>query len=295
MALDLRQLEFFLAVAEELNLGRAAARLHMTQPPLTRRIQRLEHDIGAPLFVRTPRGVELTVPGETLLEQARRIVQLGERAVEMTRASQAGATGRLVVGYFGSSVFGALPRLLADFTANADVDVVLDRVPKNAQADALRDGRIHLGLGRLYSPEPGLTVQDLLMEPLFVALSNQHRFRSRRRVTLSDLDGERLLLFPRARPSFADVVVRLFDDAKIHPRVHSEAEDAVTAVAQVAVTRAVAVVPESATNIAVPGVGFVRLAGAPAQPLSCIYRDDHRLPILDRFLAFLDVWKPANS
>lgn len=295
MTLDLRQLECFLAVAEELNVGRAAIRLHMTQPPLTRRIQRLEHDIGAPLFVRTPKGVELTVPGETLLEQARRIVQMGDRAVELTRASQAGATGRLVVGYFGSSIFGALPRLLADFTAgHTDVDVLLDRVPKNVQSDALRDGTIHLGLGRVYQPEPGLTIRDLVREPLFVALSDRHRLRSRRRLALADLDGEPLLLFPRARPSFADAVIRMFDDAKIPPRVHSEAEDAVTAVAQVAVSMAVAVVPESASNMAVPGMGFVRLTGAPPQPLSCVYRSDHRLPVLDRFLAFLDGWRPSG-
>lgn len=296
MALDLRQLECFVAVAEELNFGRAATRLHMTQPPLTRRIHRLERDVGAVLFVRTVRGVELTVPGETLLEQARRILQLGERAIELTRASQSGTTGRLVVGYFGSSIFDAAPRLLADFAAqHQGVEVLLERVPKTAQVDALREGRIHVGLGRIYPAEPGMTVRDLLLEPLFVALSTVHRFRSRRRLQLADLDGEPLLLFPQARPGFADVVLRLLDDKGIAPRVYGEAEDSVTAVAQVAVSPAVAVVPESATGIAIPGVSFVPLADAPAQPLSCIYRDDHQPPVLSRFLTFLDQWSLAES
>jgi DNA-binding transcriptional LysR family regulator len=296
VALDLRQLECFVAVAEELNFGRAASRLHMTQPPLTRRIHRLERDVGAALFVRTAHGAELTVPGETLLEQARRILQLGERAVELTRASQAGTTGRLVVGYFGSSIFDAVPRILADFAARHDgVDVLLERIPKSAQVDALREGRIHIGLSRLYPAEPGMTVRDLLLEPLFVALSGGHRFRARRRLALADLDGAELLLFPRARPGFADVVLRLLDDKGIQPRVHSEAEDVVTAVAQVAVSHAVAVLPESATAIAIPGVSFIPLADAPAQPLSCIYRDDHQPPVLRRFLAFLDQWSMPES
>ena len=295
MALDPRQLECFVAVAEELNFGRAASRLHMTQPPLTRRIQRLERDVGATLFVRTVRGVELTVPGETLLEEARRILQLGERAVELTRASQAGTAGRLVVGYFGSSIFDAVPRILADFAAqHQGIDVLLELMAKSAQVGALRDGRIHVGLARLYPAEPGMTVRELLLEPLFVALSGGHRFQSRHRLALADLAGEELLLFPRARPGFADVVLRLLDDRGIQPRVHSEAQDAVTAVAQVAVSRAVAVVPESATSIAIPGVCFVPLSDAPAQPLSCIYRDDDRLPVLRRFVTFLDQWGPGR-
>jgi DNA-binding transcriptional LysR family regulator len=285
----MRQLECFMAVAEELNFGRAASRLHMTQPPLTRRIRRLERDVGATLFVRTARGVELTAPGETLVEQGRRILRLGERAVELTRASQAGTTGRLVVGYFGSSIFDAAPRILADFVARHDgVDVVLERMAKLAQVEALRDGRIHVGLARVYPAEPGMTVRDLLPEQLFVALSTRHRFRSRHRLAIADLGSEELVLFPRARPGFADVVLRLLDDRGIQPQVHSESEDAVTAVAQVAVSQAVAVVPESATGIAIPGVSFIPLTDAPAQPLSCIYRHDHRHPVLSRFLMFLD-------
>lgn len=293
--LDLRQLECFIAVAEEGNIGRAATRLHMTQPPLTRRIKRLEAQIGAALFVRTPRGVDITPTGEALLEQARRITVLGERAIEITRAHHAGESGQLVAGYFGSTIFGPIPSLLAAFAAaNPGVSVRVDRVPKSGQVEALRDGRIQIGFGRNYSEEADMTVVDLLEEPLYVAVSDRHRLRTRRRLRVRDLVAEPLVLFPRARPSFADQVLQLCAATGFQPRIHSEVEDAVTGLANVAVGSAVAVVPASATNITLPGVGFVPLAGAPPESLSCIHRRDDSTPVLSRLLEFLRSWEPSG-
>jgi DNA-binding transcriptional LysR family regulator len=294
MALDLRQLECFIAVAEEGNIGRAALRLHMTQPPLTRRIQRLERDVGADLFIRTSRGIEITSPGLALLEQARRIVALSARAVEITQASQAGESGQLVVGYFGSTIFGAVPRLLADFSAaHPGVEIRLERQPKSDQIEALRDGTIHIAFSRLYGDEPGLVVRDLATEPLYVALAARHQWYGCRQLRVADLAGQPLVLFPRARPSFADEVVKLCTAAGFKPRVHSEAEDAVTALAQVAIGSGVAVVPESACNIALPGLGFTSLADAPEQSLSCIHRQADTTPVLVALLSFIDRWRPG--
>jgi DNA-binding transcriptional LysR family regulator len=291
MALDLRQLECFIAVAEEGNIGRAATRLRMTQPPLTRRIQRLERDVGATLFVRTSRGVEITPPGLALLDQAQRIVAMSERALEITRAAQAGEAGQLVAGYFGSTIFGVVPRLLADFTAaSPGIDVRLERQQKNQQIEALRDGRIHVGFGRFYGDEPAMTTLDLATEPLFVALPDRHPWHGRSQLRIADLTGQELVLFPRARPSFADEVLKLCASARFTPRIRTEAEDAVTALAQVAIGSGVAVVPRSACNIALPGLGFVPLADAPHQNLSCIYRHGDTTPVLQALLSFLDRW-----
>ena len=139
-AVDSRQLECFIAVAEELNINRAAVRLHMTQPPLTRRIQRLEHDVGVELFRRTPAGMELAEAGQILLERAYRIVTLSARAVERTRQASIGEVGHLSVGYYDSAILDAIPAIVSEFRHQyPDVKVSFELVPNRAQVDYLRD------------------------------------------------------------------------------------------------------------------------------------------------------------
>ena len=296
VGLDIRQLECFIAVAEEGNLGRAAARLHMTQPPLTRRIKRLETDVGAKLFIRTPRGVEITAPGQALLEQARRIVALSDLALEITSAAHAGEVGQLVAGYFGSPIFGDVPRLLSEFSQeNPGIEIRLERVPKTEQPDALRDGRIHIGFSRVYSPADDLVILDIAQEALFAAASISHRLAAKASLELADLANEPLVLFPRARPSFADEVMQMCAAAGFKPQVHSEVEDAVTGLANVAVGSIVAIVPASATNIALPGLAFIPIADAPRQALSCIYRADDPSPVLAKLLEYISAWPPPGD
>lgn len=283
---DLRQLECFIVVAEERHIGRAAARLHMTQPPLTRRISRLERAVGARLFLRTPSGVELTEAGILLLERSYRILQLTTHAVDRARLANAGQVGSLVVGYFGSPIFDAVPRLLRGFLEpRPAVSLVLERAPKNVQADAIRDGRMHLGFSRQYPAEPGLAVQHLAGDPLFVALPTGHPLLDKGEVEAVDLRDEDIALFPAApRPSFADEVTHLCARAGFSVRAAREAEDVVTALAYVAVGRLCTVVPGSATKIALPGVGFVPLVDAPRETLSCLYRADDVPPLVEAFL-----------
>lgn len=273
MPIDVRQLECFIAVAEELHVGRAAARLRMTQPPLTRRIARLEREVGAELFARIPTGVELTGAGEVLLEQAYRIVQLTGHAIERARLADTGHTGSLVVGYFGSVIFGVLPGILREFRdQHPDVDLILERARKNVQADAIRDGRMHVGFARRHRIEHGLAVREIPGEPLYVAIPAGHPLAGTDEVAVSALGGEPMALFPAERPSFADEVTQLFARSGTPLSVAREAEDVVTALAYVAAARLCAVVPGSATNLALPGVEFVPLAGGRCEPLSCLYR-----------------------
>jgi DNA-binding transcriptional LysR family regulator len=191
---------------------------------------------------------------------------------------------------------GAVPRLLADFSvANLGIDIRLERQQEHQQVEALRDGRIHLGFSRLYGDEPGMTTLDLVTEPLFVAMATRHQWSGRDQLRVADPSGEELVLFPRARPSFADEVLKLCASAGFKPRIHGEAEDAVTALAQVAIGSGVAVGPESACNIALPGLGFAPLVDAPHQSLSCIYRDDDSTPVLLALLSFFDRGDPATA
>jgi DNA-binding transcriptional LysR family regulator len=287
---DVRQLECFIAVAEERHIGRAAARLHMTQPPLTRRISRLEREIGAQLFVRTLTGVELTGAGLVLLERAYRIVELAKHAVERTRLADAGKAGALAVGYFGSMIFDLVPRLLRQFLdSRPHVDLVIERATKDMQAEAIRDGRMHLGFSRQYPAEPDLAIRHIVAEPLFAAIPDDHPLLEKDEVRLADIHAEPLVLFPSApRPSFADEVTQLMIRIGGPSRIEAEASDVVTALAYVATGRLVAVVPRSATNVALPGVAYVPLVDAPPETLSCIYRATETPTLVRAFLDHLD-------
>jgi DNA-binding transcriptional LysR family regulator len=294
-SLDIRQLECFIAVAEELHVGRAAARLHMSQPPLTRRINRLERDLGVRLFHRTAAGMRLTEPGAILLERAHRIVRLTEHAVERTRLADTGQVGELVIGYFGSTIFDAVPRLLRGFLqSHPQVTLRLERAAKNVQADALLDGRMHVGFSRLYREEPGLRVRWIDSEPLYVAVPASHPLLQQGEIRVDDLRDEEMVLFPAApRPSFADEISQMCKQAGFAVRVAREAEDAVTALAYVSTSGLCAVVPRSATRMRLPGVAFVPLAGAPTQDLSCLHRAGECPPVLQAFLSYLDTWPGA--
>jgi DNA-binding transcriptional LysR family regulator len=288
--IDVRQLECFIAVAEERHFGRAAARLHMTQPPLTRRITRLERDIGAQLFVRTRAGVDLTGAGSVLLERAHRIVELSRNAVERTRLAGAGQAGTLAVGYMGSTAFDLVPRLLRQFLEGRPyIRLEIEQARKDVQADAIRDGRMHLGFNRQYRPEPGLAVRDIAAEPLYAAVPDDHPLRGKAQVRLSDICTEPLVLFPSApRPSFADEVTQMLMETGGLPRIEAEAGDVLTALTYVAAARLCAVVPQSVANVALPGVAFLPIADAPPESFSCIYRAGPVPALVREFLDFVD-------
>jgi DNA-binding transcriptional LysR family regulator len=297
VSLELRQLECFVAVAEERSFSRAARRLHMTQPPLTRRMKRLERELGATLLLRTTHGVEVTPPGRVLLAHARRVLGLTDRIVQDTLAAEAGEVGELVVGYFGSVIFDVVPRLLGAFHAShPEVHVRFEHLPKRAQVEAIRDGWMHVGFARMYAPEPDLCIDHVAEEPWFVALPERHRLRERHELRVADLDAQDLVLFPRAsRPSFADEVLQASVSAGVSATVRLEAEDAVSALAYVAVGAGIAVVPRSATNLALPGVAFRPLCDAPLERVTCVHRKDEPSPVLRALHRTLDAWAPSDT
>ena len=156
-ALDPRQLECFIAVAEELNLSRAAIRLHVSQPPLTRRIKRLELDVGAELFTRTPTGMQLTEAGHALLEPAYRIVALSTQAVDVARRAHPGELGHLTIGYYDSAILDGIPSLLREFASlHPGVSISFERVLKQTQIHQVRDGLLHIAFGRNYPQLAGM-------------------------------------------------------------------------------------------------------------------------------------------
>lgn len=291
--MDLRHLRYFVAVAEEENIGRAAARLHISQPPLTRQIQQLEEELGVTLFTRTPRGMELTQAGELFLEEARNIRALVEQATERAQRAGQGKLGRLDVGIFGSAILDAIPKLLLAFRNRyPDVKVVLHTMTKAEQIEALRQRRISVGFNRMLAPLADLEIKQVTTETLLLAVPAEHPLAAQPVIRFGELQDHPMVLFPTgARPSFIDKVIGLCADSGFQPLISQEVGDAVTGVALVAGGFGVCLVPDSATTLQFPGVVYRQLADTPPNfcvDLSCIYRKDDQSPILAAFLATVD-------
>ena len=174
--MDFRQLSYFVAVAEERHLGRAAERLHLSQPPLTRHIKALESDLGVQLFIRTPRGMLLTEAGETLLKDAQAILGMLHSAADRAQRSGSGQTGRLDVGLYGSATFGVVPLVLTRFKAQyPDVDVTLHYAQTPAQILALRQGRVLIVFERMLPKESPLARAQMTHLRLYNSGEHPHQ------------------------------------------------------------------------------------------------------------------------
>ena len=195
--MDLRHLRYFIAVAEEENIGRAAARLHISQPPLTRQIQQLEEELGVRLFNRTPKGMELTQAGELFLDEARNIRAVVEQATERTQRAGQGKLGRLDVAIFGSGILDAIPKLLLAFRNDyPEVKIVLHTMTKAEQIEALRQRRITVGFNRMLAPLPDLATELVATEPLLLAVNEAHPLAREKSVSFPLLAKHPMVLFP---------------------------------------------------------------------------------------------------
>lgn len=297
--MEFRQLKYFIAVAEELNIGRAANRLHISQPPLTRQIQQLEEEFGALLFLRTARGVELTQAGETFLRDARNIRDLMEQAAERAREAGQGKQGKMDIGIFGSGILDVIPKVLHAFRAShPNVQIALHTMSKKEQIEALRQHRISAGFNRLLAPLPDISSEPVHMESIMVAVNESHPLAAKPAILLKELADQPLILFPAgARPSFIDKIWSLCAGEGFEPQVAQEVGDAPTSVALVAAGFGLSLVPEAATSLSVPGVVYRRLANAPdaVVDLSCIYRTDDESPVLLAFLQTVRDFRLRND
>ncbi|QQX89636.1 LysR family transcriptional regulator (plasmid) [Cupriavidus necator] len=289
--MDVRQMRYFLAVAEELNFGRAAERLHMAQPPLTRQIRALEEQIGVRLFERGNRGTELTEAGKRLLQDVPNILALTQLAEEQARLAGAGLLGRLDVGIFSAGILNVVPRLLARFhTARPEVQISLHNMTKSEQITALRERRITVAFNRLVPEEEDLVVESVLREPYLVALFEGHALCSRAAISIADLDNEPMILYPNIPlHGLAQEVAEAFRLAGARLRVEQEVEDVVTCIALVASRFGLAITTESAANLRLPGVVYKPLRDPRLRDieLSCVYRRGDTSAVLQGFLGIV--------
>jgi DNA-binding transcriptional LysR family regulator len=226
MAIELRLLRYFAVVAEELHVGHAAARLFISQPALSQQIRVLEEQVGLPLFVRHPRGMQLTAAGEALLEEARALLGSSERFEASVEELRRGRTAGMQVGLPPGLPPTLLPGLLASFRQKEpDARVEVRELTTPAQLAALRDGSLDLGLVREPVDDGGLARRTLLVEPLGVSLPGAHPLADREQLTLRELQDELFVCFPRPwAPSLHDILLHELRDQDIEARFQDSAQ-----------------------------------------------------------------------
>ena len=211
MEVTLRQLRYFMAVAEELSFTRAARRLHLSQPALSVQIRHLERDVGAELLARTSRSVELTDAGRGLYEDLQRLFADLDRARERARRTHEGARAALRIAYTPSVAYEALPLLLEELAAAApEVAVAAHQAVQASALDALRAGQVDLALVREFAGAEGLSAEPVRREPLVAVMSDRHPLAIRDRLQLEDLRGRVVVVVPASlSPGFHELVARL--------------------------------------------------------------------------------------
>jgi DNA-binding transcriptional LysR family regulator len=286
--IEFRHLKYFVVLADEMHFRRAALRLHISQPPLTRQIQQLEQELGVALFERKGRSIELTPAGAVFLDHARNLLALMDQAIEKTQLTEKGQIGRLDIGIFGSAIFELFPGVVPPFRASfPNINVVLHDLNKTEQIKALRDRRLSVGFSRFVWDEPDLQRELVSTARLYGAMPSSHPLAARSMLRVKDLLRQPLILYPRvARPSFVDKVIALCRDEGFEPTVEQEVDDVITAVALVSSGQGVAIVPEAVQNFSLPGVIYRPMEVMPSTTvdLYCLYRKDDRSPILHAFL-----------
>ena len=260
---DLRQLRHFVAVAERLHFGRAAAALNISQPPLSRSIRDLEARVGATLLARTRRRVELTPEGARFLEEAKRLIAQLDRAVLEVGRMAAGAGGRLRIGFVSLADFGLLPGLLKAYkAARPGVALALREMLTPEQSAALAAGELDFGF--LLPPVSVPELEHLVVqrERFLAALPARHRLaRSRGKLAVRELAEEAFVMVPREiAPGLHDIVAGLTARAGFAPRVAQEALQMQTVVSLVSSGLGVAIVPASLANLGRRGVAYREIA-----------------------------------
>ncbi|HEX4033493.1 MAG TPA: LysR substrate-binding domain-containing protein [Solirubrobacteraceae bacterium] len=301
--MELRHLRYFLAVADELHFHRAAARLHISQPPLSQQIRALEQELGVTLLARNRRRVSLTAAGESFRDDARMILGAVDRASERARSVARGSLGTLSVGFVGSAMFSpTLPDILRDFRAqNPDVELLLRELPTVAQLNALTGGELDVGVIRGPIPErdvdPGIELMTIQREHLVAALPAAHPLAARRRLRAESLRGETFVILARREaPGLFAGLASTMGEAGGVPEDVLEVAEMQTIISLVAGGFGVSLVPESVGQIDRSGVAFRAIAGrTPTIELALAWRTGSTSPVLAAFLAMARPRRRASS
>lgn len=292
MNIELRQLRYFLAVAEEMHFGHAAKKLHMTQPPLSQTIQSLEAALGTPLFTRSTRSIALTPAGTALIPEARKLLAQTQSLPLLAQRAASGETGHLSLAFVSIADYSVLPPYLRQFReSHHDVSIELREATSDLQLNLLENSEIDAGL--LIPPIPDklaatLNYQKVLSENLILALPEAYAKRENPSMLASYKDLP-LIIFPRKiAPALYDTIFACFRSAGLTPEIGQEAIQMQTIIGLVSAGMGVALVPQSVSNLKRPGVVYQSLTElAGTVEIGVAWRKENTSPVLSAFLALL--------
>lgn len=267
MAIDIRQLRYFLAVAAERSFTQGARRLNMAQAPLSKRIQELEDELGTQLFERESRPITLTPAGRLLQEEALRMVRGMDQLQATMRRFVAAERPRFVIGLVPSTLYARLPEIIARFREEASgTDIALVEMDGLEQVEALKDGRIDIGFDRILLEDPLVTHTILREEAVIAALPVGHALlREEGPVPLERIAAMPLIVYPATpRPGYADLVLSFFQQRDLMPAGIVEVRELQTALVMAASGAGACLIPESVSRLARSDIGYARIE----EPLS---------------------------
>ena len=265
--MELRQLRYFVAIAEEGSFSRAAIRLHVSQPPLSTQIRSLEEELGAPLLARTNRGVSLTASGQVFYEEVRAILGRLENARARALQADRGDVGMLSVGFVSIADYGILPPALKSFRSQFPLaEVQLHELTTDAQIRELRAARLDLGFGLAPVEEPDLEFTSILREALVLAAPSDHPAATGDTIDLRSLAKDSFIVPPRdIAPGLYDLTISRCRSAGFAPRIVQNARQMQTVIGLVSCGMGLALVPSSVRNLKRTGVRYLQLRGRPSR------------------------------
>ncbi len=293
---DISQLRCFVAVAEELHFGRAAQRLNMTQPPLSRQVQLLEHIIQATLLERTSRSVRLTAAGRSFLPEAKRILKLAESAAEVARRISQGKIGSIKIGYTAVTAYSFLPRLVTACRVRMpEIDLSLKEMVSGEQIEALSTGQIDVALLRPPVQRPEFESAKVASESLLAAIPENNELARQRVIDLAVFDKQPFIMYsPHESRYFHDLLVSQFSRAQILPRYVQHLGQIHSIMALVRAGLGCGIVPESAASLHFEGVVLkpLKLAEPTDVELFVVWRRDTDHPLVP---ALVDIAKSLKD
>lgn len=286
--MELRHLRYFVAVANERNFTRAAEVLNIAQPPLSRQIRQLEEEMGVELFDREARPLRLTEAGRLLHEHAVHVLAGAEQLRVMMRGLAGKGHRRFVIGFVGSTLYGALPEVIRRFRdAERHLEVSVIECSTVEQITALKEGRIDVGFGRLRFEDPAIRRIVLAEEPLVAVVPPDHPLAlCGKAIHLAQIADEPLIVYPRpARPSYADQILGIFHDLGLQPDPVQEVRELQTAIGLVAAHAGLSIVPGSVQRMRRDDVVYLPVADRGARsPIMMIHRTGDVSPELTRLI-----------
>ncbi|MDF2652563.1 MAG: LysR family transcriptional regulator [Paenibacillus sp.] len=293
--MELRQVAYFVAVAEECHFGRAARKIGIAQPALSQQIKQLEQELGGELFNRTKRHVSITDAGKVFLNESKLLLAQANHATKAVKSAFSGSAGELVLGFVESATWDILPRTLAAYRRlYPNVHVSLQPLHTINQMNAIREGKVHIGILGMPVDDPALSVYVLRKEAYLVALPAHHHLITKTKIHVQDLAEEPFVTTVReVGPSYYDSRIKVCMDAGFSPIIVQTARDMQTVLALVSSGLGIALINDSAKHIR-DDVVYKPLFGTHqhAYQMSFTWKKENHAPIIEGFLKVMQQLYP---